>query len=185
MNRILKNTFIIILIILNIILIFKINVLQTIIKKIQIQRNESQLLVQQYKPYIINNIKEKIKIPYVDIFDQLSISQDTNNLQNIWVVMIPEGVCMSCVSSLFSDLSKYHIPNSNLYLINEKDSDIIKKEWDSYQYKNYSIDKKMIFHKNKFDTNIILAKLEINTKQITFFNYNPELFEFLDYFIEL
>lgn len=105
-------------------------------------------LILLHKHNIIDNLQE-IPITFDDIFEQICLtSEQIEKKESLWIVMIPQNVCMSCVSSLFSDLANLKISKESLYLIHEKPIKNIEREWNAYHYKNYYVDsQKKIFTK--------------------------------------
>lgn len=185
MKNLIKNIFIIFLCLLNIAIIIKLQNTK-VERNLCIKQNiELNSLLGLHKEYIKNNSKD-ILISFDDILEQISpTSEQINKGEIFWVVMIPQNVCMSCVSSLFSDLANLKSSKENLHLIQEQPIKSIEREWQAYHYKNYSVDSlNKIFSKHNFNGKIILAKLIINEKKLSFFHYESELHEYLDYFVQ-
>ena len=173
-----KNIIIALLLILNILLIFKISNLIKI-KNYHIKNNiDLQYKLISYKEYIIEN-NQDIVIDYKDIVKQISPQEGVN-----WIIMVPQNVCMSCITSLFSDNTNLNISKETLFLIQEQPIKSIEREWRSYNYKNYHIDSQNIFSKHNFNSQIIIIKLNTAKKYVNFLRYNPELSEFLNSFFK-
>lgn len=184
MTNLIKNLFIVFMISLNIIIIIKSKKLQTERNAYIKQNIELSSLLLLHRNYVIDNMQE-IPITFIDIFGQINFTLEPKKENIFWIVMIPQNVCMSCVSSLFSELANLKISKTNLYLVHEYPVKNIEREWHAYQFKNYYIDsQKKIFTKHDFNGKIILAKVDIEKKRISFFRYDSELHEYLNYFIQ-
>lgn len=184
MTHSVKNIIIVCLILLNIVIIIKSSKLQTTKNAYIRQNSELNNLLLLHKNYIIENNQE-IAITFDDIFEQTYLGQKQIKEDTVIVIMIPQNVCMSCVSSLFSDLANLKIPKENLYLIHEQPIKNIERDWYAYKNENYIVDtQKKIFTGHDFNAKIILAKLKTNEKKLHFFRYESELHEYLNHFIQ-
>lgn len=178
------NTMIIsILIVLNLALLFKIYRTQAVYDQIGERYGVLDVGIQQYRRYI-QEIVRSIPISSQDIIDEIQVNQQqVLKKDSIIVVMIPADVCMSCVSSLFSDLSNLKVPNDKLFLLCEVPNEKLKREWIAYNFKNYNVKISRVFLKHKFDSKILLAQVTGERKCVSFFHYEPEYGEFLNVFL--
>lgn len=173
---------IVIIVILNICLLFKINFLHKTIKTTKQNNYNLTYTLQKHKEYIIENI-EGFHIDYSTIYNIIKPKQQLKD--TTFVLLVPSDVCMACASSLFNELNNIKIKDDRICLVSEKPFEKLKREWYAHNYKSFFIvQEHSIFKKNIFNSKIIIIKIIESEKQLHYFIYDPELYEYLIYFMQ-
>ena len=142
------------------------------------KNTELEFNIEKQKNYIINNIQHP-NLTFKNVYEEIKQYHPNDTA---WVLLIPEGVCMACVSSLFSEITNLSINTNSFYLISEISFEKLKRERYSHKFKFYTVAKTNSIFQH-FNSNIYIAKLIQHNKHIEIFMYDSDLYEFLSYFI--
>ncbi len=167
----------ILFIVLNIALLFKVTILKNECN--QLIKNSIDLTSQiQNQKKLITKCFDEYNITYDDIVQCLPTPIKTGYN---WIVIVSSDVCMACICSLFSELKNIDIQQDRIYLIHEVYSEKLKREWLSYGFKNYIVCADVL--KNiSLDSGILLLRNSDN--DVKYFPYDIEYYDILPIFFK-
>lgn len=150
-------------------------VLQRNNNKLLIEKNQLIDIKERHKEYQICNLKSfcLIQSSFLSNIEQIKQSLTNNNIS--YIVVIPPNACNACISSLFTEIKNSRVNTDTLFLLIDNDSNLLRKEWLSFGFKNLNIidDQNTLINKCHLNKSPIVVKVLNEIDNFMFFTYDP------------